>query len=223
MNASVSLVDPRVSRDGVPLCAEHADTTTPPLGWSMNDLRSTAKALGLDGDVEPVVTTTPPRVRPSGEGLDGGHSGPDGSAADSGQSEPETATARRMSRRQSIIERARQGSLDLDDHQEPATGPASGSEEPRREAAAARLGRDETDREANERFIARSLERRRSGRRGTESAPESRPTRRREVAEEEPQDDEVHFPWHHTFNDDEPVELQASTPLLSRAFRSTTG
>ena len=31
------------------------------------------------------------------------------------------------------------------------------------------------------------------------------------------------FPWHFQFDDDEPEELQAKTPLLSRAFRSSVG
>ena len=53
-------------------------------------------------------------------------------------------------------------------------------------------------------------------------APASRPTRRREVADElDPEDDK--FPWHYQFNDDEPLELKAKTPLLSRAFRSSVG
>ncbi len=55
-----------------------------------------------------------------------------------------------------------------------------------------------------------------------DEGPESRPTRRRDVPEdvEEP---EERFPWHHQYQDDEPEEMQASSPLLSRAFRSSTG
>lgn len=61
-----------------------------------------------------------------------------------------------------------------------------------------------------------------SRRDGEEQAPASRPSKRREVAEGvEPEDDK--FPWHHQFEDDEPEELQAKTPLLSRAFRSSVG
>jgi hypothetical protein len=41
---TITLVDPRVSRDGIPLCAHHADATTPPMGWTMNDLRSENRA-----------------------------------------------------------------------------------------------------------------------------------------------------------------------------------
>jgi hypothetical protein len=52
--------------------------------------------------------------------------------------------------------------------------------------------------------------------------PSSRPNRRREMSEEEvPEEDK--FPWHFQFDDDEPEELQASSPLLSRAFRATIG
>ena len=53
-------------------------------------------------------------------------------------------------------------------------------------------------------------------------APASRPSRRREVADPLAAEDDK-FPWHHQFNDDEPEELQAKSPLLSRAFRSSVG
>jgi hypothetical protein len=52
--------------------------------------------------------------------------------------------------------------------------------------------------------------------------PSSRPNRRREVAEDVPEEED-RFPWHFHFDDDEPEELQASSPLLSRAFRATIG
>lgn len=49
---------------------------------------------------------------------------------------------------------------------------------------------------------------------------ESRPARRRQAEDEEVASQES-FPWSFDFDDeDEPEELQASTPLLSRAFRS---
>ncbi len=54
-----------------------------------------------------------------------------------------------------------------------------------------------------------------------EAGPESRPARRRDVEVEDDSGDK--FPWHHQFDDDEPEELQATSPLLSRAFRATTG
>ena len=52
--------------------------------------------------------------------------------------------------------------------------------------------------------------------------PPSRPSRRREVVDEDDVEDDK-FPWHHQFDDDEPQELQAKSPLLSRAFRSSVG
>lgn len=55
-----------------------------------------------------------------------------------------------------------------------------------------------------------------------DDAPESRPTRRRDLPEEVAEPEE-RFPWHHQYQDDEPEEMQASSPLLSRAFRSSTG
>ncbi len=54
-----------------------------------------------------------------------------------------------------------------------------------------------------------------------EVGPDSRPARRRDADNED--DDGDKFPWHHQFEDDEPEELQATSPLLSRAFRATTG
>jgi len=74
----------------------------------------------------------------------------------------------------------------------------------------------------------------------TDRAPASRPARRREVVDDDelaveigadtdaergtPVDDEDDkFPWHYQFDDDEPQELQAKSPLLSRAFRSSVG
>lgn len=59
-------------------------------------------------------------------------------------------------------------------------------------------------------------------RNGRAKAPASRPNRRREVADgSAPEDDK--FPWHYQFDDDEPEELLAKSPLLSRAFRSSVG
>ncbi len=55
-----------------------------------------------------------------------------------------------------------------------------------------------------------------------DEGPESRPTRRRDVPEDVDEPEE-RFPWHHQYQDDEPEEMQASSPLLSRAFRSSTG
>lgn len=57
-------------------------------------------------------------------------------------------------------------------------------------------------------------------------APASRPSKRREVAEEAPEPEEERFPFHFSFKEadtEEPQELKAKTPLLARAFRSSVG
>jgi len=60
----------------------------------------------------------------------------------------------------------------------------------------------------------------------TPKAPASRPSKRREVAEEAPEPEEERFPFHFSFKEadtEEPQELKAKTPLLARAFRSSVG
>lgn len=62
-----------------------------------------------------------------------------------------------------------------------------------------------------------------------DAAPSTRPERRKSKTAEADLLDEVDsedrdelFPWHYQFDEDEePEELQASTPLLSRAFRAS--
>jgi hypothetical protein len=64
------------------------------------------------------------------------------------------------------------------------------------------------------------------GRPAHTEAPASRPSKRREAAEdlvEEPEAEDDKFPWHFQFQDDEPEELHAKSPLLARAFRSSVG
>ncbi|MGF1595319.1 MAG: hypothetical protein ACFCVK_00040 [Acidimicrobiales bacterium] len=61
----------------------------------------------------------------------------------------------------------------------------------------------------------------RRGRRA-DSGPASRPTKRRNVVDEETVEEDK-FPWHYQFDHDEPRELQAKSRLLSRAFRSSVG
>lgn len=212
---TVSLVDPRISRDGVPLCARHADATTPPMGWTMNDLRSRNRSLSAVPDEGSVPTSTPPRVR------------------------PEPMTARKMSRRQSIEERARASlrddgeriQADGDDHMFRSSRPA---DEPAAEADVAASAELDVPAEATvpveaEEAPARTAERPATGRKTSAKraaveaeAPDSRPTRRRDVPDDDAEPEE-RFPWHHQYQDDEPEEMQASSPLLSRAFRSSTG
>ncbi|MEL6983617.1 MAG: hypothetical protein AAFO29_14415 [Actinomycetota bacterium] len=200
----MSLVDPRISRDGVPLCARHADATSPPMGWTMNDLRSRNRALSAVPDEGSIPTSTPPRVRPEpAAGGDGaGRVERSRAAADTGDS---NGTGRTMPRRQSIAERVRQtGEVErvsaedaADDHKFRNSRPAADNG-----ASAAPA----------------SSKRSKAG----DDAPESRPTRRRDIPEDVDEPEE-RFPWHHQYQDDEPEEMQASSPLLSRAFRSSTG
>ncbi len=180
ISETVSLVDPKVSRDGVPLCPRHADATSPPLGWAMNDLRSTSQALNVDEDAQGSISSTPPRVRPPGEEAEDDEGNVDGVAA---------ADGRRRSGRN------KQSRLTLISGDE--SGSASGQRHmSQRQSIQARAGRS-----------------------GEGDAIESRPARRREPDEEEPTQESFAFSF--DFDDeDEPEELRASTPLLSRAFRS---
>lgn len=186
-------MDPKVSRDGVPLCPNHADATTPPLGWAMNDLRSTSQALNLESSNQP-ISSTPPRVRPDADaGVD-----PDG-ADDQG-----TGIAAESKTRASADENGRRRS-------------GSG----RRTSRLQLVADGEDDQTPGNRHMSqRQSIRARAGHASGSETIESRPTRRRE-ADEEPAATQESFPWSFDFDDeDEPEELQASTPLLSRAFRS---
>jgi len=194
-------VDPRTSRDGVPLCARHADGTTPPIGWTMNDLRTTSGVINganTVADAEGGITAAPPRVRPERNDQRGGTNG-------------------KMSQRQSIVERARREASELQDEidatvlDETAETPNDGDQ--------LKLLDDET----RERVVNAKLAERASRRGHNDKGPNSRPSRRRAAAES-PSSREEGFPWtFHLDDDQEPEELHASTPLLSRAFRATTG
>jgi len=171
----------------VPLCARHADATTPPVGWTMNDLRSRNRALSAVPDEGTAPTTTPPRVRP----------------------ESEAAASRRMSRRQSIVDRARQTEPEV-------AAPAPGDHK----FKSSRPAPDEADAPAATTPAAGTAGSAKPD--GSDAGPSTRPSRRRDVAEEV-EETEDRFPWHFQFDDDEPEELHASSPLLSRAFRATIG
>jgi len=208
---TVSLVDPRISRDGVPLCARHADATSPPMGWTMNDLRSRNRALSAVPDEGSVPTSTPPRVRPEPAAGTEGAGRVERSRAERDAADGLPGSGKTMPRRQSIAERVRKtGEVDrvsadatpaddAGDHKFRSSRPAPSDEAASQEARPGRSASASAD-----------------------EGPESRPTRRRDVPEdvEEP---EERFPWHHQYQDDEPEEMQASSPLLSRAFRSSTG
>ncbi len=181
------------------------------MGWTMNDLRSRSRSLAAVPDEGSVPTSTPPRDR----------------------RESEEQAGRRMSRRQSIAERAKRAAADGQPIEEQMPLPVSeddskfASSRPATERVSAEAAKQElTEQEQAESEIAASSDvaanGSRPGKKGSKG-PSSRPNRRREVADEESEENEDRFPWHFQFDDDEPEELQASSPLLSRAFRATTG
>ena len=123
-----------------------------------------------------------------------------------------------MSHRQSIVERARRETAELNEEidaaviEEPVDNPPDDSND------IAIL-----DDETREKVVNAKLAERASRRSQSERGPSSRPTRRRTTAEPSGRGEDG-FPWTFQLDDeDEPEELQASTPLLSRAFRATTG
>lgn len=220
------------------------------MGWSMNDLRSRSRSLAAVSDDDASPRSTPPRVRPEELPAE------------------QRSSGQRMSRRQSIEERARreaEGNPNSDSRNgsQPSerTGavPASGNgqrltKKQRRAARAAKRAKDRQKVEASQSGAesnradsnsadssvadskgasqrqsdqndrnpqARDRRSRKPVVSETENGVTSRPNRRRET--EEVASDEEKFPWHFQFDDDEPDQLQASSPLLSRAFRATIG
>jgi len=174
-SSTVSLVDPRVSRDGVPLCDRHADLTTPPMGWSMNDLRSQQQlaAVPTGDDIPTRVPKIPQRVN-----------------AQTAQVESKQKKSKKKRNKDVLISEAKKISDDsLFEDSRPQMN---------------EVLQNRRERKKNE-------------------GPSSRPSKRREV-EEEAVSETDKFPWHHQFTDeDEPKELHADSPLLSRAFRSSVG
>ena len=217
VSSIVSLVDPRTSRDGVPLCARHSDATTPPIGWAMNDLRSTSQAIDGGDDGSSGISSTPPRVRP--------------------ERIAERGAKKKMSRRQSIAERARQeavakaaavaddDAVDTDFHDGESVDDVDGIAIVEAADHSSDSSEDSGDQTLFDDEVLNAKLARRAARRGKgQDGPDSRPSRRRELDDDEAESGEDRFPWHFQFDeDDEPEELQASTPLLSRAFRATTG
>lgn len=173
----------------------------------MNDLRSRNRALAAVPDEGSAPTSTPPRVRP----------------------EPEES-GRRMSRRQSIAERARRA-----EEESGSVVAAAGSVVAAAGSVVAEVGNESTSTSTNDHKFKSSRPAAEEEALSAEAdpvaededddeskGPSSRPNRRREVSEES-EEVEDRFPWHFQFDDDEPEELQASSPLLSRAFRATIG
>lgn len=173
------------------------------MGWTMNDLRSRNRALAAVPDEGSAPTSTPPRVRP----------------------EPEEKSGRRMSRRQSIAERARKlgEAAEAEDTivlAENGTATVESGTETSSDDHKFRSSRPSENRPAAEANGHGSNGR--GAKADDDEGPSSRPNRRRELSDDEPVEEDK-FPWHFQFDDDEPEELQASSPLLSRAFRATTG
>ncbi len=175
----------------------------------MNDMRSTAQAIDVGDEPANGISSTPPRSRPE-------------RVANRG--------AKKMSRRQSIAERARQEAVAKSE----AASAADFSDEvdePIEKAVSAevesgdRSAADQTlfdDESLNAKLADRASQR--ASRRRRKEGLDSRPARRRDADEDVAEAEEDRFPWHFQFDeDDEPEELQASTPLLSRAFRASTG
>ena len=163
----------------------------------MNDLRTTAGVVNGVAGGEGGITSAPPRVRP--------------------ERSDETNSSRQMSSRQSIVERARRESAELQDEINATVIDAPSGTEPDEVDDLSLL-----DEEARERMVNAKLAERAS-RRGADGGPDSRPSRRRETPAAATSGEDG-FPWTFQLNEDEePEELQASTPLLSRAFRATTG
>jgi hypothetical protein len=226
-SSTITLVDPRVSRDGVPLCPHHADATTPPMGWTMNDLRSQDRPLAPvapiapSADVAPITTAKRSRSKPQFEGSEGAES----EAEDGAVPAAEADAARSEGEAQSLSFPVSRDVPSMPVTASNGTGASSGSAGAAAASspASGETGADGTRKPAR----GRSRGRARLNASTPVTGPASRPSKRREAAEVEeveelePEDDK--FPWHHQFDDDGPEELKANTPLLSRAFRSSVG
>ena len=184
----------------MPLCPHHADATTPPLGWTMNDLRSRNRALApvpSGGPRTGEIVSTPPTAKPKGNPLFRSsrpapveEPQPDEVATD--DDGPLTFKVSRDLRSMPVTAAPFDGN---------GQGEPPSRDDLRLFGSADEHGTDQAD---------------------DDRAPMSRPSKRREVFEAEESEDDK-FPWHHHFADDEPEELQAKSPLLSRAFRSSVG
>jgi len=185
-SSTVSLIDPRMSRDGVPLCDRHADLTTPPMGWAMNDMRSQHQLSAMPtGDSVPTrVPKVPPRVR---------------------SAQSPISSEKNNSKTKSISKIAK--SKNLNKAKKITAGTEQVADDSRFEDSRPAVNQVLADRRSKKRIVG----------------PANRPAKRREVASEEEIIEPDKFPWHHQFTDDEPEELNAKSPLLSRAFRSSVG
>ncbi|MEL7155928.1 MAG: hypothetical protein AAFN30_04940 [Actinomycetota bacterium] len=253
-SSTISLVDPRVSRDGVPLCPHHADATTPPMGWTMNDLRSQNRTLApvpeigpATGEIvnnptgrraktggTPLFDNTRPAERstarkprkadapstPSSTTTAGAAGGTDPSPADAAERAAAQESLRFPVSRDldsmPVSAREERRRSDQADGGERDVRPAATTDGAGESTAG---GRDDRD------GVARS--RRRRDLAAPSDGPDTRPSKRREVGDDEEAEavEEEKFSWSFKFDEDDeqPEELQAKSPLLSRAFRSSVG
>lgn len=199
------------------------------MGWTMNDLRNQNHARS-GSDLAPVTPLEPRSAR-----ADSARTGP--TLADAGGAGHSNGNGTGDNGRLSFPVSREMGSMpvsarvDGDTTDDALTGEGSEGE--------VAVGRDEASTEADalaeetapgppSAAVGTETRRRRNrpNRRGNQqaAAPASRPARRREEPdEEEPEDDK--FPWHFQFEEDEGSEelLHPTSPLLSRAFRSSVG
>ena len=171
----------------------------------MNDLRTTRKLAAVPDQKHPTITRTPPRSRPAtGEVIS--------KALPKTRPVDEDEDTKKLRRRRSANDLKPVSSADADidlDESEQESEAEGGQDVASVRAVSEQDDETETEAEVVE-VSAEST---------TEQGPTKRPARRRD----DPEDSEESFPWHHQFDDDEPEELQATSPLLSRAFRATTG
>ncbi len=181
------------------------------MGWSMNDLRSRNRTLAPVPSLGPrtgEIVSTPPKARPKGNPLfqdsrpadEQDEAIADDELEDEAESTQPTLSFPVSRDLRSMPVTAATGELDeseVPDH----LNLAGGAEEPEAEdgGPSARGAKGKKNK-----------------------APASRPAKRRETLDSDESEDDK-FPWHYQFDDDEPEELQAKSPLLSRAFRSSVG
>lgn len=189
------------------------------MGWTMNDLRSQNRALAPVRELGPStgeVVTNPTRR---------------GRKAPAERTRPERTERTARTER---TERTERTAAAASERAAPANASAP---EPSQESlsfpvsrgldsmtVSARAGDEEDVVDAAD---ARAAARARRRAASESSGPASRPSKRREV-DPEPEveaEEEEKFSWTFKFDDDEeqPEELQAKSPLLSRAFRSSVG
>jgi len=209
----------------VPLCDRHSDLTTPPMGWAMNDLRSSRKPEAKpEKSGQPTITRKPPRSRPTAGELAEDTKELRRKKARTSSRRPRDGAKKDLKRRSPkvVIERTQTAQKDAQDVID--LSESVGPEPVRSEAHAVAPDNSAatTPRATPTSPTAPFVPELEVDGDVTEQmrVPLSRPSRRRAI---EAENDDASFPWHHQFEDDEPEELQATSPLLSRAFRATTG